>query len=179
MLVAQALRDYPDKSLLKLISDEDRIVRTAAARQLQMNGGKHVFNEVESSLNDERDFVREISAFILGQLGTPDRPFKDQSIPHLKRLLRDPSNDVRATAVSAIGHLFLSSHDMPSDVSKELLSNSYDLDISVRDNAALALGSSTGDDVVVSRLNELLSDEDSDVRSSAELALELLGDRDD
>lgn len=105
MLVFQALKAYPTKALLPFLRDSDSIVRTAAARQLQVRGGSAVFEHARQLATSKKKDDREIAAFILGQLGTPERPFKGESLPLLQKLCADRSAEVRETAVASLGHL--------------------------------------------------------------------------
>ena len=64
------------------LSEQDAIVRTAAARELQMRGGRDIFEKVQHLSGNENPETREIAAFILGQIGTPKMPV---SYTHLDR----------------------------------------------------------------------------------------------
>jgi hypothetical protein len=75
-LVWQALRLYRTDLLYQFLCDKDVIVRTIAARELQTRGTRKVYEYVSRHANDKSTVMREISAFVLGQLGTPDRPFR-------------------------------------------------------------------------------------------------------
>ena len=106
LLVFQALKHWPIKPLFCLLYDEDCIVRSAAACELHHRGDADTFERLKGCIADSRPYVREMGAFTLGQLGTPERPFREESIPLLMELLDDTDAEVRATAVSSFGHLF-------------------------------------------------------------------------
>ena len=142
LLAFQALKHWPTKPLFCLLYDDDVIVRSAAARELHGRGEAETFERLKGCLADSRHYVREICAFTLGQLRTPEMPFREESIPLLMELLDDTDTEVRATAVSSFGHLF--SHDMPKDVESRLISMIDDSDEDVRASIAFALGSSSG-----------------------------------
>ena len=59
LLVWQALKSYPTEALLKLLGDDDFIVRTAVARELQVRGGSEVhawaMNHASNGSEIERD----------------------------------------------------------------------------------------------------------------------------
>ncbi|MGA4817248.1 hypothetical protein ACPA9J_31210 [Pseudomonas aeruginosa] len=74
---------------LGLLSEQDAIVRTAAARELQMRGGVTYLRKFSIYLETRIPETREIAAFILGQIGTPKMPFKDESLPTLLSLADD------------------------------------------------------------------------------------------
>lgn len=106
VLVSQALRSYPTRILYSFLDDSSTVVRTAAARELQSRGEVESFEYAVSLLSDKRAYTREIGVFILGQLGTPNYPYKDASIDLIaERLNVDKSKMVRAAAAAALGHL--------------------------------------------------------------------------
>jgi len=107
MLVRQALKSFPIKSLYEFAKDKDAIVRTIAAQCLQLNkeAADKTFDfalQLTKSTNAEE---REIAAYILGQLCPPDYPYKDRSLRVLEELAKDPVAMVRATAIASLGHL--------------------------------------------------------------------------
>lgn len=62
----RALQSYSTQELLDLLLDVDPIVRTAAAKQLHLRSEPSIFNKVCELSSNERDEVREISAFVMG-----------------------------------------------------------------------------------------------------------------
>ena len=117
--------------------------------------------------------MREIAAFILGQLGTPERPFAAESFPVLGRLLDDPYWEVRRAAAGAVGMLSGPGRQADPAIQGRLLDLAGDRVPDVRASVAAALG--TIDDARArSRLERLLDDDDPQVRDDAELGLELL-----
>jgi len=105
MLISQALEKYPSKSLLAFLDDSNVVVRTAAARQLQVRGEVQTLEHAMRLAKSKKRREREIAAFILGQLGTPKLPFKARSVPTLIELCADGAHEVRAAALAALGHL--------------------------------------------------------------------------
>lgn len=171
LLVFQALKDYSLGALHALIDDEDCLVRSAVARELQMRGKEETFEFVASLATDARGFVREICAFTLGQLGTPNYPYRIKVIPILVSLASDESAEVRAAAISGLGHI------AANEVVETLVNAASDASPMVRASAAGALGSVAATPEVMMTVRTLLHDEDLDVREWAELGLELLLDR--
>lgn len=105
-LVWKALKQYRTASLWQFLYDRDVIVRSAAARELQIRGGKFVYEQTKTLLKHDSKDIRELAAFILGQLGTPRLPFKTASTRDLLMLLKIEKNTtVRATAVCSLGQL--------------------------------------------------------------------------
>lgn len=106
LLIAQALGEHPTFALLPYLEDRSFVVRTAAAREIQVRGGEESFEYLMRLLGDKRAYVREIAVFALGQYGTPTYPFKSKSIESIVgRLVHDTSSSVRAAAAAALGHL--------------------------------------------------------------------------
>lgn len=106
LLVAQALRSYPTESIHPFLEDKNVLVRSAAAREVQIRGEFVSFQYAIGLLQDKRAYVREIGVFILGQHGTPTYPYKAESIALIaERLTSDKSSAVRAAAAAGLGHL--------------------------------------------------------------------------
>src|SRR5687768_4571620 len=105
MLVFQAKKGWSTNALLQLLRDEDSIVRTAVAREPQIRGESPIFGQVRDLIGSDQAYLREIAAFVLGQLGTPSMPFKQESIPLLLPLAADDDADVRSSVAAAFGHL--------------------------------------------------------------------------
>lgn len=105
-LVYAGLKTFKLQGLIALLRDRSSLVRTAAARELQGRGGRTVFLQGCQFLRSRKVVDREIGAFLLGQLGYPDMPFKAETVPLLEHALaHDASADVRAAAAAALGHL--------------------------------------------------------------------------
>jgi len=151
----------------ELLSSEE-MRRFAAAERLRLRGDNRTFEYVVSLSKAQDASYREVAAFIFGQLGTPNRPFRKQSIPILSDLLRyDPISKVRAGAAAALGHLSaLESFEYLNDASE-------DKDADVRANVAFAFGAIKGEKVI-EPLIRLTHDDDSEVASWAVLGLSIL-----
>lgn len=173
----EALGTYSTPALLKLLDDDDYIVRTAAAKQLQRRSEEIVFETAKAKTTDQKAYKREIGAFLLGQLGSPNLPYKSQSIHALLRLLEDSDSEVRAASVAALGHL---GSVIPFDDEKilnkslMLLNDSSD---EVRVCLAFALGSFLKTENLVSALTTLRRDTNKDVVEWASTSLEIITTR--
>jgi HEAT repeat protein len=99
-----AFTTLSEDKLFECALDEDRILRTAAARQIQLRASDACFNFAMSLVNSHRFDHREISAFILGQIGISRPELVAISIPPLTKLLDDPYYEVRATAIYALSY---------------------------------------------------------------------------
>ncbi len=166
LLAWQALRSYPTDSLLRLLDDDDYVVRTAVARELQTRSGSDVYQWAIDKVTSERIASREIAAFILGQLGTPELPFRATSIPALMRLASDNDTEVRSAAIAGLGHLRA---DEAVDI---IIAASQDSSNLVRGCAVAALGHLTSSAAVISALRDRLRDDDATVREWAASELE-------
>lgn len=169
LLVFQALKQYPTSALVPMLVDKDVIVRSAVARELQIRGGDDVFVAAKKLGTSERHEAREIAAFLLGQLGTPTLPYREQSISLLKAHLRDDYYEVRSVAAAALGHLHA------DNALDELLALAFDSEPDVRECVAFALGLIRANKASIAVLKRLSEEQNKDVRECAEFALEQHG----
>lgn len=174
LLIRQALKEWNTEALLSLLTENDPLVRTAVARELQIRGDKTIFEEVKKLASSSSPQLREIAAFILGQLGTPLYPYKHESLPILLSLVTDSSADVRSATAAAFGHLGYET--ILDDVERALIILCSDEHDDVRACAAFALGKSSGRQEIKDLLTDMLSQEN--VGDYADLGLELLEDKD-
>ena len=169
LLVFQALKLYSTPALVPMLLDKDLIVRSAVARELQIRGGDDVFIAAKKLGAAERHESREIAAFLLGQIGTPSFPYRDQSIPLLKAHLSDPYHEVRSAAAAALGHLHA------DEALNELLLLATDSEPDVRECMAFALGLIKANEESIAVLRRLSEEQNKDVRECADFALEQHG----
>jgi HEAT repeat protein len=169
-----ALKGYSSEELFNLVKDRDYIVRTAAAKQLQLRPSLIVFNYVKKLCDTEVESNREIGAFILGQLGTPDLPYKSESLAILNRLISDDSTDVKSAAIAACGHLGNTGLIDDEAIIEGILRSINDKDKDVRISCAFAICSLKPTEEVVLALNKLLSDEEPEVVEWAEFSKDII-----
>lgn len=153
--------------LHQALGSQNEPERFAAARELQVRGQATTFELSTSLAKNNNAVLREMSAFVLGQLGTPGRPFRHLSLPVLNRLLEDSVFTVRAAAAAALGHL--KAHESLTLLEK----TAEDTEAEVRSNVAFALGNIPCDRSV-ELLLALTWDSDQEVVSWAVLALIML-----
>lgn len=166
----EALDGYSDEELLGFCRERDVILRTSAAKKLHLRDGVEIFNGAVGFCKETESDIREIGCFILGQLGTPRKPFAEKSLPVLISMSRDSCSAVRASAIAALGHL-----SVPDSLGV-ILGAINDHSASVRLSAAFALGGFFGEKVV-NALNVLMEDEDVGVREWAEVSLDCVMER--
>jgi len=173
-LVAQALRAYKTPELLQFLRSKDVVVRSAAARELQIRGGKAVLHQTVLLLADEMPQSREVASFILGQLGTPKRPFRIPSIAALlAQVAKETDTDVLEAALVSLGHL------RATDVIAELHRFSKHKAPNVRAAFAYYLGLSNAQNPKVSNevttlLETLRRDRHRTVRSAAKFSQDVM-----
>lgn len=167
-LVWQALKQYRNEHLYQFLHDKSPIVRTIAARELQIRGAKDTFRKMEILARSESAVLKELCAFILGQLGTPKAPYKNESIPYLLALSADKSPNVRSAAIAALGHL------RADDKQTIILKAAKDKSPKVRLAAAAALIHLKRSASSTKCLKQLCKDRNREVRSWAQTSLEFL-----
>jgi hypothetical protein len=164
-LIWQKFKNYPTPRLLKSLQSSNRVRRVIAAKELQIRGEKTTFEYACILCNSHKSPNREIGAFILGQLGTPKFPFANLSKPILSNLaLNDVNENVRAAAVSGLGH-FASLANL-----KIFAKGVHDPKPSVRVATAFALSKLKGEKRLL-LLMKLAKDKNSEVRSWAVFGL--------
>ncbi len=170
-LVFQALQLYEDFALVQFLYDENPIVHSAAARELQIRGSKIAFDAAIELIEKPDAKLRDIGCFMLGQIGK-DRPFKAQSIPLLvKHLAADESADVRAQCAAALGHL------KADEAAPQLIVAAREESTDVRASVAAAIGQLIPSVELRELLRVLLTDEDNEVREWAELSEEIYAEK--
>ena len=174
MLTSDALKAYSTRKLFQFLEDRDVIVRSSAARHLQLRGGKDVFDFARQLLSNKRAPSREVAAFLLGQLGTPKRPFRTESTKLLIDLLKSETDvQVIAAAIASLGQL------RAINAVQQLISYANDRSPAVRASIAFAIGyahaqESGGIPLKFEKvLRKLRKDRSRTVRDSAELAMDL------
>ncbi len=176
---SEGLKSKETGFVLGLLRHEESAVRSLAARELHFRAGRMVFDALKPLCSDACEEIRDTAALTLGQLGTPAMPFRDETVPLLLKLMKDPAPLVRSSAACALGHLFGVDADMSPEVERALHDLARDRSCAVRSGVAFALMSSSGSSEVLSVLNELFEDEDEDVADWAAMGLELFDTADD
>ncbi len=161
----QLMKDKSIEDLFTVVLERPCDEKHAAASQLTVRGGEDVFEKAVEFCNSKDPNIRAEGAHVLGQIGTPGRPFKKEATPILINIfINDSSNIVRASAAASLGHI---ENKKVIDVLSKYVS---DHDAQVRQNVAFALGCYNLASVV-NPLVELSKDENEEVRSWATFGL--------
>ena len=176
LAVARSFLVYSTPTLIELLSDDNVIVRTSAARELQTRGGVDVFQAGLAAARHPRFEMREIAAFLLGQLGTPKCPYAEMTYPILVSLLDDPYYEVVAASVRAFGSLASLGHFANDEIFAMVRRLETADKSDVRGAVAYSLGFLDDDDGK-GVLERLACDCAIEVRDVAEFSLELRADR--
>jgi len=135
LLVWQGLKGFSTDALFQFLGDRDVIVRSITAKELQVRGGRKVFDHASHLLTRKRMYQRELGSFLLGQLGTPKRPFKQQSIKLLLNSLKSETNAiVRTMIITSLAQL------KAADAINTVVSYVNDRSPGVRGSVAFAIG---------------------------------------
>lgn len=168
-------RDLAGRAVGELIAlaladdDPDGPIRWKAVGALHIRGDAETFAEAAGLCASESRAERVIGVDVLGELGGPQRPFLDETLPILRRLAANES-DVRVlhAVLIAFGHL-RDPGALPSVI--ELAGHG---DPTVRYGAAYALSHVIGrppDPAGLAALRRLARDPDDDVADWAALGL--------
>lgn len=167
--VRKGMSDCSTSELINLLTDGDQIVRSSAGFLLHISGGdSEDFNRIVGLASHADAYVREVAAYVLGQFGTPDYPFRALSVPLLSRMAHDMDDEVRLSAISSLGHL------RGDDAWDAILSAATDTSPDVRGVVAFLLEFMDGSERSVAALTVLATDPDSDVRAAAQESLDAL-----
>jgi HEAT repeat protein len=163
LLLWQALKLYPTEALFSFLVDKSYRVRMAAARELQIRGEKVAFEWAKKLLGARAAYKREIAVFLLGQLGTPNYPYREESLPLLKEAWHDPHIYVRTEVIRSLGHL------RAIELIDLILEAACDQDAGIRTAAAVMLDANRFRDPRAEQaLIKLRNDPDEKVRYWAE-----------
>lgn len=155
------MKQKSNEELYEVIRQGGCDEKRAASSQLTTRGGSIIFLKAVEFCISSNSSIRAEGAFILGQLGTPERPFREESTPLLIDLLeKDQDDSVRASAAAALGHL------RDSLAIPHLIRSAGDRSAEVRFDTAFALGCFNSPDVIASLIT-LSIDPDDDVRNWA------------
>lgn len=106
LLAWQRVRELELHELLKFVNSKSTTVRELVVQEMHIRGSEDVFRAACSLTASTKARVRSAGFLVLGQLGTPERPFRAESVPILlDGLERERTILVRCSIAYAIGHL--------------------------------------------------------------------------
>jgi HEAT repeat protein len=171
--VRKGMSDLSTSQLIDILTDDDHIVRSCAGFLLHLSGGSSEdFDRIVGLTAHAEAYVREAAAYVLGQFGTPEYPFRAASVPLLTRMAHDADDEVRLSAVSALGHL------RGDDAWEVILSAATDSSPDVRWVVAFLLEFMDGSERSLIALTQLAMDADPEVSAAARESLDGLRSND-
>ena len=106
LLLHIAMKHSSSEGLMGYITDNDLIVRTAAAREIQSRSEQIYIVRISSMLDSEYERDREIAAFIIGQFNFSDANLQNKNKEKLENMLFiERSDDVLVSILSSLGNL--------------------------------------------------------------------------
>lgn len=177
LLAWQRVRQFTNNELLCFVCSKDALVRDLVVREFHMRPSREVFEIAAGLVHDKRARARAAGYLILGQLGSPDRPFRDNSMPLIMQgLAAEKLVSVQCAIAYAIGHLVppMALHGGIIDYLSHCLdSNRKSLQVAV----AFAVAGLSRSDQLNRLVEKLLAAEDQDVREWVDISLEAIQSR--
>jgi HEAT repeat protein len=177
ILAWQRVRQLTNAELLCFVRSKNALVRDLVIREFHVRPSREVLEIGLSLVRDGKAVARASGYLILGQLGSPNRPFRDDSMPAIMRGIEsEKSPSVRCAIAYAIGHL------VPPGVFHEQIIDSLlrYLDAkseSLRVAVAFAVAGLSLSDRLDQLVKRLLADSDQDVREWVEISLDAIKQR--
>jgi len=170
-LLWKALKNSDENELFECLINENKVLRTAAACEIQIRASLGSFERVLILADSFRFESREIAAFILGQIGSPTEKYYGRSIESLTKLLNDSYYEVRATSVGSFGFLASNRPDQHPLICSKIISLLVDSEPTVRESLAFSLAY-IYTETAFNGLITLSKDLDTNVRKAAVSGLE-------
>ena len=180
LLAWRHIETLPDEQVFQLLFDDEYRVRTLAGRVIHLRGTDYLFEKTCTLQHEEKAYLRDLCAFILGQIQV-SKLEQIQQIPNiLFALAQDKRIQVKESAIYAFGH-FYCRHAEEIPVSNEILSMilSYSKHPSTSIRCAVAFSLMSMPDCLAVRqtIDELRDDDDFDVCDWADIALEVFDEK--
>lgn len=163
------MRQLKNSELLCFACSKDALVRDLVIREFHVRPCREVFEIAAELVHDKRSRTRETGYLILGQLGSPERPFREQSIPLIIQGLKSEKSILPQCAIAyAIGHLV-----PPRALNEEIVDGLFRYLAGNRKSLQMAVAFAIAGLSITDRLDELvkglLSSGSQDVREWVEL----------
>lgn len=106
LLAWQRVKQLTNDELICFIQSKNAVVRDLVIREFHTRPSREVFEIAASLVREKKTVMRVAGYLILGQLGTPDRPYRDDSMPLLMHGLdSEKTVSVLCAIAYAVGHL--------------------------------------------------------------------------
>lgn len=171
------IKSLPDDELFILLDSDENVVRTLAAMTIQLRATDFLFHQVLTLQDAKPYYLREVCAYILGQIKVDKIEYLQQIPEVLFKLSQDKRLLVKSAAIYALGHFYAYHNEtvpVSNDIYQMILSASKHKSAGIRSASAFSLSKMPDCEEVRQTLHRLLEDEDIDVQEWAEVALEIL-----
>lgn len=180
ILAQKYVESLTDEQVFQLAFNPEYDVRIIVGRVIHLRGTDYLFEKTCTLQHEEKAYLRELCAFVLGQIKV-SKLEQIQQIPNiLFALAQDKRIQVKESAIYAFGH-FYCRHAEEIPVSNEILSmilsNSKHPSTSIRRAVAFSLISMPDCLAVHQTIDELRDDDDFDVCDWADIALEVFDEK--
>lgn len=166
-----------DEPLFQLLYSDEDVVRTLASMTIQLRATDFLFHQVLTLQDAKPYYLREVCAYILGQIKVDKIEYLQQIPEVLFKLSQDKRLLVKSAAICALGHFYRFHRDkvpVSDEIYQMILNASKHKSAGIRSALAFSLSKMPDCEEVRQTLHRLLEDEDIDVQEWAEVALEIL-----
>jgi len=179
ILAWQRVKQLTNAELLCFVRSKNALVRDLVIREFHVRPSRDVLEIALSLLHEKKAIARAAGYLILGQLGSPDRPFRDDSMPPILRGIEsEKSPSVRCAIAYAIGHL-VPPRPFHEQIIGGLLRFLDAKEKSLSVSIAFAIAGLSLSDRLDQLMKRLLADGDQDVREWVEISLESIKEREE
>lgn len=171
------MKTLTDESLFQLLDSDEDVVRTLASMTIQLRATDFLFHQVLTLQDAKPYYLREVCAYILGQIKVDKIEYLRQIPEVLFKLSQDKRLLVKRAAICALGHFYRFHRDkvpVSDEIYQMILNASKYKSAGIRSASAFSLSKMPDCEEVRQTLHRLLEDEDIDVQEWAEVALEIL-----
>jgi hypothetical protein len=177
ILAWQRVKQLTNNELLCFACSKNALVRDMVIREFHVRPSREVFEIAVTLVHAKPARAREVGFLILGQLGSPNRPFRNDSMPMIMQGLKsEKSVFVQCAIAYAIGHL-VPPQELHGKIIDGLLRYLDDNRESLQIAVAFAIAGLSNSDQLNRIVEKLLSYGNLDVREWVEISLEAIQSR--
>lgn len=177
ILAKQYMETLDDTQVFRLLYEKEYLVRMNAGIVIQLRATDFLFHQVLTLQDAKPYYLREVCAYILGQIKVDKIEYLRQIPEVLFKLSQDKRLLVKSAAICALGHFYGFHRDkvpVSDEIYQMILNASKHKSAGIRSASAFSLSKMPDCEEVRQTLHLLLEDEDIDVQEWAEVALEIL-----